>query len=403
MEKSDRRTYLKVLGGTVAGVAVGAAAGYLAKAPEIVRETVTATGAAQTITKTVTATITPTTENIAKKIEEEGKLVVYGYGATFAKAAEISIPKFVKMISDTYGVTVEVEHFPSSSSDTFTKIKAVPGQPPMDVAYMSPPWPMKAKDEGLTVPFVHLLPADVKEKAPWFVDPDGYYMGFHFDSIGIVVDTEQAPYMPTSYKDLTDPAWKDKLIYQYPWQLQYLVIAGATAEGLDYKTKEGEDAGIEFVKKLYENVYVITSGSGPTRPYWERKEPWIGPWWWSQGASLKQDGYAVEWVAPKEGSIFAPDYLNLPKGARAPTLAVEWMKFMFTPEFQAPEELTPAEHLGYAVWPPFSWSYIPDEVKPLWPKDPDAWLKSGIPVDWKYVSDNVDRWHERYDEEVLGA
>jgi len=52
-EKTDRRTYLKVVGGTVGGLVVGGAIGYLAKPSEAVEKTITQT---QTLTKTVTAT-----------------------------------------------------------------------------------------------------------------------------------------------------------------------------------------------------------------------------------------------------------------------------------------------------------------------------------------------------------
>jgi len=52
-EKTDRRTYLKVVGGTVGGLVVGGAIGYLAKPSEVVEKTITQTQAA---TKTLTAT-----------------------------------------------------------------------------------------------------------------------------------------------------------------------------------------------------------------------------------------------------------------------------------------------------------------------------------------------------------
>lgn len=54
-EKTDRRTYLKIAGGTVLGLAVGAAAGYMAK-PEVAP---VGPGVVSTVTQTVTATAAP--------------------------------------------------------------------------------------------------------------------------------------------------------------------------------------------------------------------------------------------------------------------------------------------------------------------------------------------------------
>ena len=55
--KITRRDYLKIVGGTIAGLVVGGVIGYLAKAPQVVEETVTTT-----VTTTVTGTpTTPTT------------------------------------------------------------------------------------------------------------------------------------------------------------------------------------------------------------------------------------------------------------------------------------------------------------------------------------------------------
>jgi peptide/nickel transport system substrate-binding protein len=64
--KPDRRSFLKIVGGTLAGLVVGSAAGYYLRSPEIreVIRTVTQTEAARTVTQTVTAPATTVTQTI---------------------------------------------------------------------------------------------------------------------------------------------------------------------------------------------------------------------------------------------------------------------------------------------------------------------------------------------------
>ncbi|MEM4726445.1 MAG: hypothetical protein QXG63_05850, partial [Nitrososphaerales archaeon] len=63
-EKSDRRSFLKIVGGTLVGLVVGSAAGYYLRSPEIreVIRTVTQTEAARTVTQTITAPATTITQ-----------------------------------------------------------------------------------------------------------------------------------------------------------------------------------------------------------------------------------------------------------------------------------------------------------------------------------------------------
>lgn len=162
-EEVDRRTWLKVAGGTVAGLAIGAAVGYLGKptpppagvVTETVRETVTQ--AAETVTTTVTETVgvgTPVPlppvvgETVAERaINGVKELIKSGVVPAGAKVT-VFTPSPLKMCHESTkeawesatGTTLEISDVPMEELYEKTMLEAVSKTGMYDIFHTKPFW-----------------------------------------------------------------------------------------------------------------------------------------------------------------------------------------------------------------------------------------------------------------------
>jgi iron(III) transport system substrate-binding protein len=157
-----------------------------------------------------------------------------------------------------------------------------------------------------------------------FKDPRGYWTAMDLYAAAFVINTKvmeskNLP-MPKGWKDLLNPAYKDKLIMPNPASsgTGFLQVA-SLLEMLDpdYKNKPVEEnKAWDFLKDLDKNMgQYIKSGSKPAK-LTASGEYAIGCSFAYVYSSLKKKGFPVVMVLPEEGAGFELEANALLKGAK---------------------------------------------------------------------------------------
>jgi iron(III) transport system substrate-binding protein len=128
------------------------------------------------------------------------------------------------------------------------------------------------KDAGVLAKYVS--PESAKYPA-WSKDPDGVIQQFGIEYVAIIYNKElvKAQDVPTSYRDLADPKWRDKIVMPDP-------ITHATTiswlVGLKEHVFSSETEWMEFLKGLAKNRPMFVASFGPTPGPIETGEKVIG-------------------------------------------------------------------------------------------------------------------------------
>ncbi len=116
---------------------------------------------------------------------------------------------------------------------------------------------------------------------------------------------------PTSWQDITNPAYKGKIIMPHPASsgTGYLTIAA-------WMQLMGEKAAWEFMDKLHDNIAVYThSGSAPCVQA-AKGERMAGIGFDMRGAREKTQGAPIDIVLPKEGAGWELEATSIVKGTK---------------------------------------------------------------------------------------
>ncbi|MGE8942641.1 putative 2-aminoethylphosphonate ABC transporter substrate-binding protein [Leptospira interrogans] len=191
---------------------------------------------------------------------------------------------------------------------------------------------------------------------------------------------------PTTWKDLTAPEYKGKLVMPHPASsgTGYLMV-GAWLQMM------GEDAGWKFMDALHENMAVYThSGSAPCVQA-ARGERVAGIALDMRGASEKTKGAPLEVIVPAEGTGWEMEATSIVKGTKNLDLAKK------IADWGATKEANELYSKTYAVVAyPGAGSYPPN-----YPKEAESRL---IKNDFAWMAENRDRilkeWSSRYESKA---
>ncbi|EOM74287.1 ABC transporter substrate-binding protein [Rhodococcus rhodnii] len=151
---------------------------------------------------------------------------------------------------------IEVEVFRAGTGDLTARIEAerTTGAIGADVLLAADaPTFERYKSDGLLAQFT---PADVDALDPSVVDPDGYYVGTRIIPTVIAYNTNAVDAPPTSWQDLTDPAYRGAITMPNP------DVSGAAA----YNTAvwlETPELGEQWLESLVANEPVVAESNGP--------------------------------------------------------------------------------------------------------------------------------------------
>ncbi len=160
-----------------------------------------------------------------------------------------------------------------------------------------------------------------------FKHPKNYYYAFSLPLQVIIINTKtiKEKDAPQSWKDLTNPKWKGKMIMANP------AVSGSGFAQLNIMLQL---YGWDFVKKIVNNAS-ITSSSKLSYQGVANGEFAIGLTGESNVYTLIQEGYPVKAIYPKDGTALRFDTVAIIKNGPNPENAKKFMDFVTTKEVMA--------------------------------------------------------------------
>ncbi|MDR1731074.1 MAG: ABC transporter substrate-binding protein [Synergistaceae bacterium] len=220
---------------------------------------------------------------------------------------------------------VEVEAVFLSSGPAMSRIESEKAEPQADVWFGAPAENhVLAKEQDLTQSYI---PKEVKNLAPFFKDPDGYWHAFYMNPLGLGVLTQELAKTkkpaPKTWQDLLKPPYKG--IIQMPSPQ-----SSGTAYSLVCTLIElwGEEKAFDFMKKLHPNIQAYTqSGTGPAQSL-AAGETQIAIQFTPGLLKLAGTGFPVDVFFPEEGVGFEAAAISILQGAKnleAAKTLVDWI------------------------------------------------------------------------------
>ena len=313
----------------------------------------------------------------------------YG-GSTEEVFKQKIIPGYEKLTGN------KVIYVPGNSTDTLAKLQAEKNNPQYDVALV---------DDGPMAQALQYGFCGNIEPAP--VYDDLYPLAKIGDgkkalNLGVVATglfyNEQAFKKagwaaPTSWNDLTDKKYKDKLAippinngYGLQTLLMFAELNGGGMNNID----PGFDA---LIKKVGPNVLAWEPSPGKMTELFQNGDAVIGVWGSGRVKALSDTGFPVKFVYPKEGA-FALFTAVCPVAKKQPKAgAQKFIQYLYTPESQA--ALADSQAWG----PMNSKVKLDPAVAKQVPYGPEQIAKLK-PVDYSVVNEKRAEWTNRWNRTV---
>ncbi|MBN8710124.1 MAG: spermidine/putrescine ABC transporter substrate-binding protein [Verrucomicrobia bacterium] len=189
--------------------------------------------------------------------------------------------------------------------------------------------------ENLLVPIDHALIPNLKNIAPEFLnmsfDPGNKYtVPYMAGTVGIVVNTELVKDEITGFNDVFQDKYKKNIVVLD--DAREIVTWAMLSQGIP--VNDVTDENLEKVKptvaKWVQLVKVYDSDSPKTALL--NGDVALGVVWGGEGALLLNADKKFKWVMPKEGTHLFIDSLAIPKIAKHPTNAQQFMNFILRPD-----------------------------------------------------------------------
>ena len=315
-------------------------------------------------------------------------LVVAGYGGSFEDLMRKDVlPPFAKAHN------VTIDYVAGNSTDTVARLVAQKSNQQIDVAIVDDGPMYQAIALGLCEPIKNLPKADLYPSALF---PQDKAVGLGLVATGIMyskkyfADHGWAP--PTSWKDLTDPKYKQLLVIP-PLNNTYGLHALIEFARMNGGGEKNIDPGFKaFKKEVDPNVLVYEPSPGKITELFTSGQAVIGVWGSSRVKALADTGFPVGFVYPKEGAYALLVVGCVVAKPHPNPLAQQLIDYLASPEGQAKMAVA----LGAA----------PVNKKTTIKDDPNVPLPIGeraaklLTVDWDTVNQHRAEWNTRWTHEI---
>jgi 2-aminoethylphosphonate transport system substrate-binding protein len=228
---------------------------------------------------------------------------------------------------------IKVQYVEGGSGVVVDRVAKEKSNPQADLLVTLPPFIQKAKADGLLQAFT---PDGADQIAAGDKDADGFFYALVDNYMNFIYNAQALPAAPTSFGDLLDPKFKNKIQYSTPGQ-----AGDGTAVMLLINAVYGsKDAGFDFMKKLQSNNRGPSSSTGKLTALVNKGEIWVANGDLQMNFSQMADNPNIKvfWPAGPDGkrTTFAlPYYIGLVQNAPHAEAGKKLMAFLLTQEAQS--------------------------------------------------------------------
>ena len=290
---------------------------------------------------------------------------------------------------------VKVVIVPGTSSDILAKVQASKDNPQMHVMFLDDGIMYRAISMGLcnkleNSPELAEIPAKAKIKDQAVAVSLGV-TGLAYNS-RLFKANGWAP--PTSWMDLADPRFKDKVVFQSMASSTFGLHGFLMFNRIQGGTENNVEPGFKaWPATVGPNVLEYIASSAKISEMVQTDEAALFPLTPTQVSALKLKGIPVEYAQPKEGAVV----LNLAECAIAnndqPELSQKLAAFLLSPQAQAPA-LEEGDQIPSNPATPTS-----DKTRPQ-VEAMQKYLETAISIDWDQVNQQRPEWNARWSRSI---
>jgi putative spermidine/putrescine transport system substrate-binding protein len=290
---------------------------------------------------------------------------------------------------------VKVVIVPGTSSDILAKVQASKDNPQMHVMFLDDGIMYRAISMGLCDPLqpsaaLAQLPAKAKIKN----EAAAVSLGVTGLAYNSRMFSEKGWAPPTSWMDLADKKYKDKVVFQSLASSTF----GLHGFLMFNRIQGGDESNVEpgftaWPKTVGPNVLEYIASSAKISEMVQTGEAALFPLTPTQVSALKAKGVPVEYAAPKEGGVV----LNVAECAIArnnqPELAQKLAAYLLTAEAQAP-----ALEFGDQI--PSNPNTPTSDKTRAQVQAMNTYLETAVTIDWDQVNQTRPQWNARWNRSV---
>ena len=173
-------------------------------------------------------------------------------------------------------------------------------------------------------------------------DPDGRHsVVYTWGVTGIAYNTKYIKTAPSSWSDLWNDNYKDRLILLNDSR----EVIGMALKKRGYSVNaKNPDAIREAMDDLYRlSPLILAYDTDTIKQKFIAEEAWIGTMWSGDASFSYLENPDIAFVIPKEGAVIWADTFAIPKGAKNKELAEAFINYLYDPEVSAKNY----EYIGY--------------------------------------------------------
>ncbi|AKV09764.1 MULTISPECIES: ABC transporter substrate-binding protein [Pseudomonas] len=290
---------------------------------------------------------------------------------------------------------VKVVIVPGTSADILAKVQASKGNPQMHVMFL---------DDGIMYRAIAMGLCDKLEDSPTLAQIPAkgrikdQAVAVSLGVTGLAYNTrlfkEKGWAAPTSWMDMADPRFKDKLVFQSmassTFGLHGFLMFNRIQGGSETDVEPGFKAWPNTVGR---NVLEYIPSSAKISEMLQTDEAALFPLTPTQVTALKLKGMPIEYAQPKEGAVV----LNVAECAIAnntqPELAQKLAAFLLTPEAQA-AALEDGDQIPSNPNTPTT-DKTRGQVEAM-----KQYLTTAIAIDWDQVNEQRPAWNARWNRSI---
>ena len=203
---------------------------------------------------------------------------------------------------------------------------------------------------------------------------------------GLAYNTEKVKPAPTSWKILWDKQYAGKVALNEGLKDQTLQMVNLAFKGSPYPV---DAETFKHLSDIRPGLVSLWGSGADAEQLFRNDEIVMTPFWNGRVTKLKKEGLPLEFATPDEGFFVRSSVYGIPKNARNPEMALEWLNWVMG---KGPQKKM--VEFGYGT-PNKLVEHTPEEAKAVIVADPEV-VKKAVKVDFTRILDNSASWTDMW-------